>query len=246
MSKVLQSQQHDIAAKRYYFDVKENDRGRFINFAELNNRGMRSHIVLSFSTASEVMTKLTELLAKDKEMGEHDGSAYDRNNVEKIVNSETLHREWTYNMDFKENRVGRFVHIGLQGKRGGRNGMRSRVAVPVDAMQLVVTTLEGIIEKFGGPDVKEAFMRTPEPGSFRTGNKIFYFDVAPTARGVNLSISDVRPTFRTGIIVPDRALLQFRDMVNSYVDKMEQLGINMDPKPEKDSYNKEAVKSEEE
>ena len=48
-----------IQSKRFYLDVKQNKRGKFIKVAEISADGRRSQIFLALSTAAEFRDQLT-------------------------------------------------------------------------------------------------------------------------------------------------------------------------------------------
>ena len=48
-----------IQSKRFYLDVKENKRGKFIKVAEISADGRRSQIFLALSTAAEFRDQLS-------------------------------------------------------------------------------------------------------------------------------------------------------------------------------------------
>ena len=49
-----------IQTKRFYLDVKQNRRGRFIKIAEVGAGGKKSRLVLAMSTAAEFRDHLTD------------------------------------------------------------------------------------------------------------------------------------------------------------------------------------------
>jgi len=55
----LASKMLQIQSKRFYLDVKENPRGRFIKVAEIGADGRRSQIFLALSTAAEFRDHLS-------------------------------------------------------------------------------------------------------------------------------------------------------------------------------------------
>ena len=48
-----------IQSKRFYLDVKQNKRGKFIKVAEISADGRRSQIFLALSTAAEFRDQLS-------------------------------------------------------------------------------------------------------------------------------------------------------------------------------------------
>jgi len=48
-----------IQSKRFYLDVKENSRGRFLKIAEISSDGRRSQIYFALSSLAELRNRLT-------------------------------------------------------------------------------------------------------------------------------------------------------------------------------------------
>ena len=55
----LASKMLQIQSKRFYLDVKQNKRGKFIKIAEISADGRRSHIFMALSTAAEFRDQLS-------------------------------------------------------------------------------------------------------------------------------------------------------------------------------------------
>ena len=55
----LASKMLQIQSKRFYLDVKQNKRGKFIKVAEISADGRRSQIFLALSTAAEFRDQLS-------------------------------------------------------------------------------------------------------------------------------------------------------------------------------------------
>jgi transcriptional activator protein Pur-alpha len=67
--KELASQQLQIQSKRFYIDVKENQRGRFIKLAEVGVGGRKSRILMTMSVAAEFKSRLGEFAELHSSMG---------------------------------------------------------------------------------------------------------------------------------------------------------------------------------
>merc|ERR1711936_258006 len=89
-----------LESKRFYLDVKENKRGRFIKIAEISADGRKNQILMTFSTAalfSQNMIKFIEFYG--------DLSKLD-------LKSEVMYKDdKKYHMDLKENARGRFLKV---------------------------------------------------------------------------------------------------------------------------------------
>lgn len=73
--KELASQQIQIQSKRFYIDVKENQRGRFIKLAEVGVGGRKSRILMTMSAATEFKNRLVEFSEFHSQMGPSHGGA---------------------------------------------------------------------------------------------------------------------------------------------------------------------------
>lgn len=130
--KELASQQIQIQSKRFYIDVKENQRGRFIKLAEVGVGGRKSRIMMSMSAAVELKQRLgefSELHAQlgpsaVKKEGSGDGEAAESsggNNEGGVIKSESIVKDRKrYYLDLKENQRGRFLRISMVLTRGPR------------------------------------------------------------------------------------------------------------------------------
>ena len=67
--KELASQLIQIQSKRFYIDVKENQRGRFIKLAEVGVGGRKSRILMTMGAAAEFKTRLIEFSELHSSLG---------------------------------------------------------------------------------------------------------------------------------------------------------------------------------
>ena len=51
-----------LESKRFYLDVKENQRGRFIKIAEMSKDGRKNQIMMTISTAALFRKKLIQFI----------------------------------------------------------------------------------------------------------------------------------------------------------------------------------------
>jgi transcriptional activator protein Pur-alpha len=129
--KELASQQIQIQSKRFYIDVKENQRGRFIKLAEVGVGGRKSRILMTMSAANEFKNRLVEFSELHSSMGPSQGGVTqsgstntaaqstnatnsDSNNRENdgLIKSETFIKDRKrYYLDLKENQRGRFLRV---------------------------------------------------------------------------------------------------------------------------------------
>lgn len=98
-----------IQSKRFYLDVKQNRRGRFIKVAEIGADGRRSQIFLALSTAAEFRDHLGAFADFYAQLGPP--------NPENVPEDGKLRSEMMikdnrrYYLDLKENARGRFLRV---------------------------------------------------------------------------------------------------------------------------------------
>ncbi len=107
----LASQQIQVQSKRFYIDVKENQRGRFIKLAEVGSEGRKSRILLTMGAAEELKKYLGEFSDLHSQMGSNQEAKSGRDG-DVLIKSETFIKERKrYYLDLKENQRGRFLRV---------------------------------------------------------------------------------------------------------------------------------------
>ncbi len=131
--KELATQLVTIQSKRFYIDVKENQRGRFIKLVELAQGGRRNRVLMSMNVANEFKQKLLEFSELNSSLGpaaqqpanenKDQQSKKSRDNQnEGLIKSETLVKDnKRYYFDLRENQRGRFLRVSQVIQRGPRN-----------------------------------------------------------------------------------------------------------------------------
>ena len=205
-----------IQSKRFYLDVKQNRRGRFIKVAEIGADGRRSQIFLALSTAAEFRDHLSAFSDYYSSLGPPNPDNVPEDG--KLKSEMMLKDNRRYYLDLKENSRGRFLRVSQTITRGGP---RSQVAIPAQGMIEFRDALTDLLDEFS---VDEAAYRQelPEGKHLHVDNKNFYFDIGQNARGVYMRISEVKTNFRTAITVPEKSWPRFRDILADYCDKMKQ------------------------
>lgn len=219
--KELASQQVQIQSKRFYIDVKENQRGRFIKLAEVGVGGRKSRIVLSMSAALDLKQHLGEFSELNAQMGPTQPQTQNdsKRDQDGLIKSETINKDRKrYYLDFKENQRGRFLRISMVVPRGPR----AFLAIPAQGLIEFKDHLSDMLDRYGaGFENEQAQPELPEAKSLRADNKTFFFDAGSNARGVYLKISEVRQSrYRTSITIPQSNLQAFRDQINEYLSKL--------------------------
>lgn len=233
--KELASQQIQIQTKRFYIDVKENQRGRFIKLAEVGVGGRKSRILMTMSAATEFKNRLVEFSELHSQMGPTNGTnAADANatntstnadstakDADGLIKSETFIKDRKrYYMDLKENQRGRFLRVSMVVP----HGPRTQVAIPAQGLIEFKDQLADMLERYNTnpeAEVSEPAESLPESKSVRADNKTFYFDSGSNLRGNFLKISEVRPNrYRTAITVPEKFLKQFSEQIREFADRV--------------------------
>ncbi|XP_011194750.1 transcriptional activator protein Pur-alpha isoform X1 [Zeugodacus cucurbitae] len=207
-----------IQSKRFYLDVKQNRRGRFIKVAEIGADGRRSQVYLALSTAAEFRDHLSTFSDYYASLVKFAGPPNPDNLPEdgKLKSEMMIKDNRRYYLDLKENARGRFLRVSQTITRGGP---RSQIAIPAQGMIEFRDALTDLLEEFGTND--GGFKGDlPEERHMKVDNKNFYFDIGQNNRGVYMRISEVKSNFRTAITVPEKCWLRFRDIFNDYCDKM--------------------------
>ncbi|KAF1549715.1 Transcriptional activator protein Pur-beta, partial [Eudyptes schlegeli] len=126
----LASKRLDIQNKRFYLDVKQNAKGRFLKIAEVGAGGSKSRLTLSMAVAAEFRDYLGDFIEHYAQLGPsspeqlaqaagppgEDGAGP---GPRRALKSEFLVREnRKYYLDLKENQRGRFLRIRQTVNRG--------------------------------------------------------------------------------------------------------------------------------
>ncbi|XP_073509802.1 transcriptional regulator protein Pur-beta [Phyllobates terribilis] len=168
----LASKRLDIQNKRFYLDVKQNAKGRFIKIAEVGAGGSKSRLTLSMAVAAEFRDYLGDFIEHYAQLGPSspeqiaqssgdDGSG--AGGPRRALKSEFLVREnRKYYLDLKENQRGRFLRIrqtinrgpGFSGGAGGGAGLQSgqTIALPAQGLIEFRDALAKLIDDYGGED----------------------------------------------------------------------------------------------
>jgi len=200
--------------KRFYLDVKENQRGRFIKIAEISPEGRKNQILMNFSTATQFSQNLVQFLNFYRDLKKLDPDNLSQGELK----SEVMYKDdKKYHMDLKENARGRFLKVS----ETTRGFSRFQVFIPADGMEELQHNLGELIEEYDNGDIEETF---PEPQNkhLRIENKSFHFDIKSNQQGRYMSISEVKGNFRNSILVPESGWESFRDVLNDYVKQVKE------------------------
>jgi len=213
-----------IQSKRFYLDVKQNRRGRFIKIAEVSAGGRKSRILMSMNVATELRDHLQTFDEHIRTLSEYNPTNVQSNEDGRLRSATITRDDRKYYLDLKENDRGRFLRISMVGP----NAPRTQIALPVQGVQELRETLASLLDEFGNEDDKDSIespsmielSELPESKYLRVGNKHFYFDIGSNNRGIFLRISEVRGNVRTAITIPEKAWSRVRDNVDDFILKM--------------------------
>lgn len=221
----LATRQVQIQSKRFYIDVKENKRGRFIKLAEVGVGGRKSRIIMSMGAAAEFKTNLGEFSEFHSNLGpSHGGSVSDGangnargDNNDGLLKSSTIARDRKrYYLDLKENQRGRFLRVSMVMV----GGPRAQIAIPAQGLIEFKDHLTELLDQYGTKE-EESSVDLPESKFLRADNKTFYFDCGSNQRGVFLRLSEVRQySYRSSITIPEKYWDQFVKNINEFIDNV--------------------------
>ncbi|XP_016003368.1 transcriptional activator protein Pur-beta [Rousettus aegyptiacus] len=245
----LASKRLDIQNKRFYLDVKQNAKGRFLKIAEVGAGGSKSRLTLSMAVAAEFRDYLGDFIEHYAQLGPSSpeqvaaAAAEEGGGPRRALKSEFLVREnRKYYLDLKENQRGRFLRIRQTVTRGGGpapGGLQSgqTIALPAQGLIEFRDALAKLIDDYGGDDDELAggpgggaagpggglYGELPEGTSITVDSKRFFFDVGCNKYGVFLRVSEVKPSYRNAITVPFKAWGKFGGAFCRYADEMKEI-----------------------
>lgn len=230
----LKSKSLKIQSKRFYVDLKQNRRGKFIKIAEVPGarKGMpyKNKIIVALGVAREFRDKLTtfaEYLAQEDSHTKTEDLPEDG----KLKSEKVVSGNKRYFLDLKENSRGRFLkisetHIGMY-DRDRRN--RNQIAIPAQGIVDIRNALSETLDEYGsdeggsgtdGSDEEEPTGDLPESREIRVEQKRFYFDIGRNPRGTFMRISEVTANYRTSITVPKRGWGRMRDVIAEIYEQL--------------------------
>uniref|UniRef100_A0A3Q2Z361 Purine-rich element binding protein Bb n=2 Tax=Hippocampus comes TaxID=109280 RepID=A0A3Q2Z361_HIPCM len=245
----LASKRLDIQNKRFYLDVKQNAKGRFIKIAEVGAGGSKSRLTLSMSVAAEFRDYLGDFIEHYAQLGPStpeqiaQSAGGDDSGPRRALKSEFLVREnRKYYLDLKENQRGRFLRIrqtvnrgpGFGVGAGGMPGLQAgqTIALPAQGLIEFRDALAKLIDDYGGDDDELAgggaggpmgYGELPEGTSIMVDSKRFFFDVGSNKYGVFLRVSEVKPSYRNSITIPFKAWAKFGGAFSRYAEEMKEI-----------------------
>jgi len=218
--------------KKFYLDVKENQRGRFIKIAEMSTEGRKNQIMMTVSAAAIFRKKLVHFIDFYHDLEKLDPENLTQGELKSEVMLRLQEDNKKYYMDLNENARGRFLKVSEITQDSNRGYSRFLVFIPADGMAEFEHNLGELIDEFGNgefgneeskprgfgarEDAEDAF-NAPENKHLKIENKNFYFDVKQNNQGRYMSISEVRGNFRDSLLVPESGWESFREALDDYV-----------------------------
>jgi len=208
-----------LEAKRFYLDVKESNRGRFIKIAEIGNDGRKNQIMMTLPTAAQFRAHLENFIAEYAELPQVDSSNLHQGELKSEV---MFKEEKKYHIDLKENARGRFLKVSETFTRGYN---RFQIFIPADGMEELSQHLKELIEEFDDGELEEA-AAVPENRHVRIENKNFFFACKKNAQGRYITVSEIKGQYRNSILIPESGWDDFRDVLDNYVRQCKDHGRN--------------------
>lgn len=201
-----------IQSKRYYVDVKQNSRGRFIKLVEGLPNGNKNRISFPISTVPEVRNKLTSFADFYSSM---DPSTEKEPEDDLLKSADIRSGQRRIYFDLKVNSRGVFLRISSTASYGAA---RQTVALPAQGIVEIRNVLSEFIEEFGQDEEPQEL---PYCQEMKVERKRFYFDCGSNDRGSFLRISEVTNRYRSSITIPQQGLRKFKDIIGEVLGKME-------------------------
>jgi len=196
--------------KRFYLDVKENPRGRFIKMAEISPDGRKNQILMTLPTAAAFRQHLESMIEFYQELEPVDPEHLTQGELR----SEVLFKEdKKYHVDLKENARGRFLKVSETFTRGYS---RFQIFIPAAGMVEFNQHLKALIEEYDVDGEVEEAANTPQSKHVKIENKNFFFACKKNAKGRYITISEVKGNFKNTILVPESGWDEFRDVFDEY------------------------------
>eukprot|EP00112_Aurelia_sp_Birch-Aquarium-sp1_P026372 Seg932.7 transcript_id=Seg932.7/GoldUCD/mRNA.D3Y31 product="Transcriptional activator protein Pur-alpha" protein_id=Seg932.7/GoldUCD/D3Y31 len=207
-----------IQNKRYYVDVKQNSRGKFIKLVEVLNNGTRNKINIPMPVVGEIRDRLTSFADFYAQLDPaQTGQAPEEGKLKSEMQRSAGRR---YYFDLKENERGRFLRIS----QTSPYGQRATLALPAQGIVDIRNTLSEFLEQHGGDEGtcsdEDENGEMPQPKEMRIERKRFYFDCGRNNRGSFLRVSEVTSNFRSSITIPRQGLSKFKEIVCDLADEL--------------------------
>ncbi|KAI3377998.1 hypothetical protein SNEBB_009366 [Seison nebaliae] len=148
--KLLKTQDISMHGRKYYVDLKENARGRFLRICSVNRYGLRNSVTIPSDHISELRKHLTELY-------EEHGVGFEKS--ADAMNPETFHTaNKGFVMEPKVNNRGAYLILSEYTKK-----YEMFVQLPRESWATIRDKLSSLIEKFNEMDAIDQVVKVPKP-----------------------------------------------------------------------------------
>jgi len=205
-----------IQSKRYYVDVKQNQRGRFIKLVEGLPNGSKNRLSFPMVTVPDVRDKLTAFAKFWEDMESNGDKDVEASEEGRLKSDDIRSGQRRIYFDLKENKRGVFLRISSTASYGAA---RQTVAIPAQGIIDIRNVLNEMIDEFGQSE--DQVDELPEFQEMRVERKRFYFDCGSNDRGSFLRISEVTNRYRSSITIPQQGLSKFKDILSEVATKLD-------------------------
>lgn len=202
-----------IQSKRYYVDVKQNSRGRFIKLVEGLPNGSKNRISFPMAIVGDVRDTLTSF--EDFYKNLETDSQREPPEDGKLKSDDIRAAQRKIYFDLKENKRGVFLRISSTASYGSA---RQTIAVPAQGIADIRNCLTDFLDEFGQ---EEESIDLPEFQEMKVERKRFYFDCGSNDRGAFLRISEVTSRYRSSITIPKQGMEKFMGIVGDIMNTMD-------------------------
>ncbi|XP_024394852.1 transcription factor Pur-alpha 1 isoform X2 [Physcomitrium patens] len=195
----LSSKELQLDTKVFYFDVGENQRGRFLKVSEASVTRNRSTIIVPAGNAAD------------------EGWSSFRNILVEIHEASQLLLPPSASSGPLQQGGILQEHMGVMADNVGAGYLPSTSSPPASASTVP-------LPEVGSPNVASSGGGLATARVIRAEQKKFFFDLGSNARGQYLRISEVTGVDRSAIILPVAALEQFHETLGQFVEMVKSQG----------------------
>lgn len=215
-----------IQNKRFYLDVKENERGRFLKIAEVTPGGHKNRVTMAMQLLPEFRDNLSDFIDHYVSLGPPQAldDNQDDNNRRPLKTARIVSGPRRYFLDLKENVRGRYLRVRAPGQH--QDMPQQVIVIPALGIVEFRNTVSKVIEEFNVEQYKEEEEVNEEDlpissaiGSRRT--KIFYMDVGKNNRGIYCRMTEQSANFRQSLTIPDRYFREIGEWFLNAADHLE-------------------------
>lgn len=225
-----------IQNKRFYLDVKENDRGRFLKIAEVTPGGHKNRVTMAMQLLPEFRDNLSDFVEHYISLGPANLSDNndDYDNRRPLKTARIVSGPRRYFLDLKENVRGRYLRVRAPGQH--QDMPQQVIVIPALGIVEFRNTLSKVIEEFGVESYKgnnnqinnrnhdDELDENELPNSAVIGSrrtKVFYMDIGKNNRGVFCRMTEQSANFRQSLTVPDRYFREIGEWFLKAADHLE-------------------------